>query len=56
MSGWQIVHKVNETETVYKFHRSLKLAPGASVSVWSAGKWRRCRHTYPSITTQQGAN
>lgn len=37
MSGWQIVHKVNETETVYKFHRSLKLAPGASVSVWSAG-------------------
>lgn len=37
MSGWQLVHKANETETVYKFHRSLKIAPGASVSVWSAG-------------------
>lgn len=37
LSGWQIVHNVNETETVYKFHRTFKLAPGASVSVWSAG-------------------
>ena len=40
LSGWQIVHNVNETETVYKFHRTFKLAPGASVSVWSAGKTR----------------
>jgi len=37
LSGWQLVHKANETETVYKFHRSLKMAPGASVTVWSAG-------------------
>lgn len=38
LSGWQLVHKANETETIYKFHRSLKVAPGASVTVWSAGK------------------
>jgi len=37
LSGWQISHKASETETVYKFHRSLKIAPGASVTVYSAG-------------------
>lgn len=37
LSGWYISHKANETETVYKFHRSLKIAPGASVTVFSAG-------------------
>jgi len=37
LSGWQLVHKANETETIYKFHRSLKVAPAASVTVWSAG-------------------
>ena len=44
MSGWQLVHKANETETVYKFHRSLKIAPGATVSVWSAGKFSDSTH------------
>lgn len=38
LSGWQLVHKAQETETIYKFHRSLKVAPGGSVTVWSAGK------------------
>jgi len=38
LGGWHISHKANETETVYKFHRSLKIAPGASVTVYSAGK------------------
>ena len=38
LGGWQISHKANETETVYKFHRSLKIAPGATVTVYSAGK------------------
>jgi len=37
LGGWHISHKANETETVYKFHRSLKIAPGASVTVYSAG-------------------
>ncbi|XP_046437575.1 lamin Dm0-like [Daphnia pulex] len=37
LSGWQLVHKAQETETIYKFHRSLKVAPGGTVSVWSAG-------------------
>ncbi|KAI9555121.1 lamin-like protein [Daphnia sinensis] len=37
LSGWQLVHKAQETETIYKFHRSLKVAPGGSVTVWSAG-------------------
>nr|CAH0099011.1 unnamed protein product [Daphnia galeata] len=37
LNGWQLVHKAQETETIYKFHRSLKVAPGGTVSVWSAG-------------------
>jgi len=37
LGGWHISHKANETETVYKFHRSLKIAPGATVTVFSAG-------------------
>lgn len=39
MGGWHISHKANETETVYKFHRSLKIAPGATVTVFSAGTY-----------------
>merc|ERR1712071_634914 len=33
----RLSNKANETETVYKFHRSLKIAPGATVTVYSAG-------------------
>ena len=38
LSGWQLVHRANETVTIFKFHRSVKIAPGATVTVWSNGK------------------
>lgn len=37
LSGWQLIRKSGDTdETVYKFHRSLKLEPGTNVTVWSS--------------------
>lgn len=37
LSGWQLIRKSGDTdETVYKFHRSLKLEAGANVTVWSS--------------------
>jgi len=36
LAGWHISHKAGETEMIYKFHQSQKVAPGASVTVFSA--------------------
>ncbi|OXU27516.1 hypothetical protein TSAR_010880 [Trichomalopsis sarcophagae] len=36
LSGWTVVRKAGTLETVFKFHRTAKLEPGATVSVWSA--------------------
>lgn len=47
IGGWQVVRKAGELETVFKFHRSLKLEPGAYVTVWSSnlGKDHEPPHT-----------
>ncbi|XP_065577291.1 lamin Dm0-like isoform X1 [Artemia franciscana] len=37
LGGWSLTHLAGENETVYKFNRSLKLAPHSTVTVWSAG-------------------
>lgn len=36
LSGWQIIRKAGQVETVFKFHRTAKIDAGASVMVWSA--------------------
>ncbi|XP_078050382.1 lamin-C isoform X2 [Augochlora pura] len=36
LSGWQIIRKAGSLETVFKFHRTAKMEPGATVMVWSA--------------------
>ncbi|XP_011342032.1 lamin Dm0 isoform X1 [Ooceraea biroi] len=36
LSGWQIIRKAGTLETVFKFHRTVKLDAGANVMVWSA--------------------
>jgi hypothetical protein len=36
LGGWQITRKAGSLETVFKFHRSVKLDGGANVMVWSA--------------------
>lgn len=35
IGGWQLVRKVGENETLFKFHRSVKVDAGATVTVWS---------------------
>ncbi|KAF2904566.1 hypothetical protein ILUMI_01613 [Ignelater luminosus] len=36
IGGWQLVRKAGDLESVYKFHRSLKLEPKSYVTVWSS--------------------
>lgn len=36
IGGWQLVRRCNENETVFKFHRSVKVDAGATVTVWSS--------------------
>ncbi|KAI8438728.1 hypothetical protein MSG28_011141 [Choristoneura fumiferana] len=36
LSGYQIHRKAGDQETVFKFHRTVKLEPGATATVWSA--------------------
>ncbi|XP_063616506.1 lamin-C-like [Cydia splendana] len=36
LSGYQVVRKAGEQETIFKFHRTVKLEPGGVATVWSA--------------------
>ncbi|CAF4795428.1 unnamed protein product [Pieris macdunnoughi] len=36
LGGYQIVRKAGDQETLFKFHRTVKLEPGAITTVWSA--------------------
>ncbi|GBP37453.1 Lamin-C [Eumeta japonica] len=36
LGGYQIIRKAGDQETAFKFHRTVKLEPGAIATVWSA--------------------
>ncbi|KAJ8956398.1 hypothetical protein NQ318_015136 [Aromia moschata] len=36
LGGWQVVRRVGDNETQFKFHRSLKLEPNGYVTIWSS--------------------
>ncbi|KAJ9584207.1 hypothetical protein L9F63_021442 [Diploptera punctata] len=36
LGGWQVVRRAGDQETTFKFHRSVKLEPGATLTVWSS--------------------
>ncbi|CAH1155512.1 unnamed protein product [Phaedon cochleariae] len=36
LGGWQVVRKAGDAETMYKFHRSLKLEANGHVTIWSS--------------------
>ncbi|KDR19813.1 lamin Dm0-like [Zootermopsis nevadensis] len=36
LSGWQLIRRAGDLETSFKFHRSVKIEPGANVTVWSS--------------------
>ncbi|XP_046437486.1 lamin Dm0-like [Daphnia pulex] len=52
LGGWQLVHKAQDLETIYKFHRLLEVAPGGTVSVWSADSGTA--HKPPSTLVMMG--
>lgn len=35
LSGWQVARKAGLLETVFKFHRSVKLEAGGIITIWS---------------------
>ncbi|KRT78232.1 hypothetical protein AMK59_6704 [Oryctes borbonicus] len=52
LSGWQILRKAGEEETLYKFHRSIKADPNATITVWSSDLGKE--HEPPSNLVMKG--
>ncbi|XP_033210666.1 lamin Dm0-like isoform X2 [Belonocnema kinseyi] len=52
LSGWQIIRKAGALETVFKFHRTAKIEPGANVMVWSSDIG--ATHELPSNIVMKG--
>ena len=36
LGGWQLNRKAGTLETTFKFHRTVKVEPGATITVWSS--------------------
>lgn len=36
VGGWQLIRRAGEQETQFKFHRSVKIEAGATITIWSA--------------------
>lgn len=36
IGGWQLVRRSGENETLFKFHRTVKIDGGQTVTVWSS--------------------
>lgn len=52
IGGWTVVRKVGSNETVFKFHRTLKIDGGAFVTVWSSDLGQT--HEPPSTIVMKG--
>ncbi|XP_052280565.1 lamin Dm0-like [Dreissena polymorpha] len=52
LGGWTLKHTAGENETLYKFHRNLKLAAGQFVTVWSSNAGQT--HNPPSDLVMKG--
>lgn len=52
IGGWTLVRKVGTNETVFKFHRTLKVDGGAMVTVWSSDLGQT--HEPPSTIVMKG--
>lgn len=52
LSGWQLVRKAGDLETVFKFHRSVKVEPKGEVCVWSSDQGKD--HEPPSQLVMKG--
>lgn len=36
IGGWQLIRRAGEKETVFKFHRTVKVEPGQTITIWSS--------------------
>ncbi|XP_062563910.1 lamin Dm0-like [Armigeres subalbatus] len=52
LGGWTLIRKVGTNETVFKFHRSLKVDGGSFVTVWSSDLGHT--HEPPSTIVMKG--
>ncbi|XP_060553453.1 prelamin-A/C-like [Ruditapes philippinarum] len=52
LGGWILKHEAGDKETVYKFHRNLKLPAGHFVTVWSSNAGQT--HSPPSDLVMKG--
>ncbi|CAH1102083.1 unnamed protein product [Psylliodes chrysocephalus] len=52
LGGWQVIRRVGEEETVFKFHRSLKLEGNGYVTIWSSDQNKD--HEPPSNLVMKG--
>jgi lamin B len=52
LSGWQLVRKAGDLETLFKFHRSIVIKPNTSVTVWSSDT--NAAHSPPSDIVMKG--
>ncbi|XP_026465535.1 lamin-C-like [Ctenocephalides felis] len=52
LGGWKLIQKAGNAETVFKFHHTLKLDPGASTTVWSLNEQQH--HEPPNNIVMKG--
>ncbi|XP_044261476.1 lamin Dm0-like [Tribolium madens] len=52
LGGWTIIRKAGDNETLYKFHRSLKIEPNGHVTIWSADQNKE--HEPPTNLVMKG--
>ncbi|RZC41724.1 Filament, LTD, DUF390, APG6, and/or DUF4600 domain containing protein, partial [Asbolus verrucosus] len=52
LGGWTIIRKAGDHETLYKFHRSVKVEPNGYVTIWSSDQNKE--HDPPSSLVMKG--
>lgn len=52
LGGWQVVRRAGDNETVYKFHRSVKIEANSTVTIWSSDQGKD--HEPPTNLVMKG--
>lgn len=53
LGGWSVVRKAGDDETLFKFHRSVKVEPNGTVTIWSSDQSRET-HDPPANIVMKG--
>ncbi|KAF4521076.1 hypothetical protein B566_EDAN012375 [Ephemera danica] len=52
LGGWLLLRKAGEKETIFKFHRTVKVDPGTTITVWSSDQGQA--HEPPTNIVMKG--